>query len=118
MNDPLSTISGCFISSVASYGPLFAVFGCHLSAVAGDSPLFAVSDSGSLSSMSPTSSWESFLLCILSHTRCFSLLSLLFIHSFLPFSPPLLARNLTPHTRKRLFNQAFITQKPITSTKQ
>lgn len=114
-SDLLFAVSSCFLFFIASDGLLSAIFGYFLSFVASSGLFFAVSGSSPLSPIPFTSSQALFLLCTPFYTRHFSLPSPLLIYSFLPFLPTLIARNLTLHIRKRLFDQAFITQRPIVS---
>ena len=122
----LSAIFDRSLSPVGSSNLLFAVLGCLLSTVldcflsliASGGPLSAVSNSSSLSLVLPASSWALFLTSTPSRARHFSLPSSPLSHSFLPFLPISLAHNPALLTRKRLFDQVFITQRPIASTQQ
>lgn len=109
----LSAILGHFLSPVAGDIPLSIVSGCYLSLVAGGGPLSAILGR-LLSFILSASSQSLFLTSTLSCTRCFSLPSLPLSHSSLFFLPKTLVRHPTLLTGKRLFNQAFITQKSIT----
>lgn len=114
----LAAVSDCFLSFVANISLLSAVFGCFLSSVAGSGLLFAVFDGGPLSLMLVASFWALFLLDTPSYACCSSLSSLLPFNSFLPSLPTPFARNLTPFTEKKLFDQGFITKRPVVSTQQ
>ncbi len=114
-SSPLFAISGCLSFCVISRGLLSAIFGRPLSLVTSVDPLFTISDGDPLSPMFSISSWLLFLTSTPSHTYRCSLSSLLLFHSFLSSSSTLLARNPTLLTGKRLFDQAFITQRPIVS---
>ncbi len=112
----LSTISSCFSSFVANDSPLSAVFVRFLSLVIRNGLLFTIFDGDSLSPLLSTCSWALFLTSTLSYAhRSFLPPSPLF-HSSLPSLPTPLAHNPTSLTGKRLFDQVFITQRPIAST--
>ncbi len=115
---PLSTIFGRSSSSVTSDDPSSAVSDSLLSLIAGGGPLFPLFGTGLLFPISPAGSWALFLTSTPSRARYSSLPSLSLFHSFLPSLSTLLTRNPTPLTGKRLFNQVFITQRPITSTQK
>ncbi len=128
---PLSAVSDCPSSFVAGGGPSSVVLGRPSSPVAGGGPLSAVSGylsspvaGGSsssavlgrpLSPVPPASSWALFLTSIPSRARRSSLPSSPLFHSSLPSSSKPLAHDPAPLTGKRLFDQAFITQRPIAS---
>lgn len=104
--DLSSTISGCPSSSVAGSNLLFAVSDCLLSPISGSSPLslvLLISFRGLFLTSTPS--------CV----HCSSLPSSPLFRSFLPSLPTPLTHNPTPFTRKRLFDQVFITQRLITS---
>lgn len=122
----LSTISDRLLSLVADDGPLSTVLDCSLSLGAGGSPLSTVSgrflffitydsllspvsEGSFLSSISLASSWAFVLMSTLSYTHCSSLSFLPLFYSFLPSLLTPLTCNSTPFTKKRLFDQAFIT---------
>ena len=116
-DSPLSAISNCFLSHVASVDLLSTVSGHFLSFVTSSGPLSAVSG-GFLSLMPPAGSWALFLTSILSHAHCSFLPPSLFFHfSLLSLPTPLICNSILL-IRKRLFDQAFITQKLIASTQQ
>ncbi len=112
-----SAISGRLSSPVAGGGLFSAVLVRPSSPVAGDGSLSAVSGY-SLSPVPPADSQTLFLTSTPSHKRRSSLPSLPLFDSSLPSLPTLLAHNSAPLTGKRLFDQAFITQRPIASTRQ
>lgn len=130
-SSPLSIVLGNFSSFITNGDPLSTVLGHLLSFVAGDNLLSIVS--GHLSSLvigsyllsivlghlsSPVSlagNWALFLTSILSHIHCSSLPSLLFFYFSLLSLPISLAYDPTLLTGKKLFDQAFITQKSIAS---
>ncbi len=128
---PLSAVLGRLLSFVAGVGlssavlvrPSFPVAGSSSSSAVSGRPLSLVTSGGLLSAVSgcllflvpPAGSQALFLTNNLSRTRCSSLPSSPLFHSFLPFSPTRLACNPAPLTRKRSFNQVFITQRPIAS---
>ncbi len=105
------------MSLIAGGGPLSTVSSRPLSLVAGDGPSSAVSGR-LLSPVPPAGSRALFLTSTPSCAHCFSLPSLLLFHYSLPSSLISLARNPTLLTGKRLFDQAFITQRPIASKRQ
>lgn len=124
ISGPLFVVSGCLLSAVVDGGLLSTVSGCFLSYVASGSLLSAISGSGHLftifgsSLLSPLLSADFralFLTSTPSRIYCSSLPSSLLFYSSLPFLPTLLARNPTLFTEKQLFDQAFITQRPIAS---
>lgn len=133
-SDPLSTVFRCFLSLIAGADPLPTVFGCFffitggdplstisrhfLSLIADSDPLSAVSGGSPLFFVLPAGSQALFQTSTPSHVCHSSLLFLQLFHSFLPFLPTPLAHNPTPFTGKRLFNQAFIHPRPITSIQQ
>lgn len=134
-NSSLSTVSYHLLSLVISNCFLSIVFNCFLSLVASDGPsstissdlLFFVASSDFLSTVSDNSflffiplagSRALFLPNTLSCMCCFLLLSVLLFYSFLPSSPTLFTHHLTLFTGKKMFNQAFIAQKPIASIQQ
>lgn len=113
----LSTVSGRFLSSVVGSSPLSAILGHLLSFVTSGGFLSAVL--GRLLSPVPLAGFRAlFLTSTLSYVHCFSLPSSPLFHFFLPSLPTPLARNPALLSGKRLFNPAFITQKPIASTQE
>lgn len=115
---PLSPFASacCFLSfSIASANGAGGASTSAGDTSAGITPLFPVAGVSLLSAMPSVSSQALFLSSTPSCARCFSLLFSPFFHFSLPSSPLPLARNSTPFTGKRLFDQAFITQKPIAS---
>ncbi len=114
---PSSAVSGRPLSPVAGGGLSSAVSSRLLSPVAGGDPSSAVSGR-LLSLVPPVGSRALFLTSTPSRARRSSLPSSPLFHSSLLSSPTPLARNPEPLTRKRSFDQAFITQKPIASTRQ
>ncbi len=114
---PLSTVSGRPSPLVAGGGPSSAVLGRPLSLIASGGPLSAVSGRPS-SPVPPAGSRVLFLTSTPSRARHFSLFSSLLFHSSLPSLPTPLACNPASLSGKRLFDQAFITQRPIASTRQ
>ncbi len=110
---PLSIVINCLSSSVASGYPLSIVSGRLSSPITSGGPLSAISNSGSLFLVPPASSWALFLTSTPSHTYRSSLSSLLLFYISLPSLPIPLAPNPTPLTGKRLFDQAFIIQRPV-----
>lgn len=111
----LSVVCGCYLSFVANDGPLFAVSGCLLSPITSGGLLFAVFGGDFLLSIPPAGSQVLFLTSTPSRTRHFSLFFLLVFYSFLTSLLTPLACNLAALTRKRLFDQVLITQRPIAS---
>lgn len=114
---PLSTVSDRFLSLIAGGRPSSAILGHFLSPIAGRGPSFAVSVR-LLSPMSLAGSRTLFLTSIPSCTHCSSLPSLRLFHSSLSSLLTPLARNPAQLNGKRLFDPAFITQRPITSKQQ
>lgn len=112
----LSTVFGHLSSLVIGSGILFAVLDSLLSSIAGDGLLSTISGDGSSSSVPPADSQVLFLISTPFYTCHSSLLSLLLFHSFLFFLPTTLACNPASLTEKRLFDQAFMIQRPIAST--
>ncbi len=112
--NPLSNVSGRFLSLVAGDGSLSAVLGCFLFLFAGDGLLSAIS--GRPLSLVPTANFRTLSLTSTpSCARHSSLPSSPLFHFSLSSLPTPLARNPALLTGKRLFDQAFITQRPITS---
>lgn len=111
----LSTVSGCFLSLVADGGPFSTISSCLLSSITGSGLVSIVPDSSPLSFMPPANSRALFLTSTLSYVRCSSLSTLALFYSFLLLLFISLAHNLSLFTRKRLFDQAFITQRSIIS---
>lgn len=110
---PLSTVSDRFLTLVVGDSPLSVVSGRLLSPIAGDGPSSAIFGSSLLSLVPPADSRALFLESTPSCARhSFLPSSLLFYFSLLSL-PTLLAHNPTLFTAKRLFNQVFITQRPI-----
>ncbi len=89
-----------------------------MSPVSGGSFLSTVFNGGLLSLVPPAGSPALFLTSTSSRAHCSSLSSSPFFHSFLPSLPTPLTRNPAPLTGKRLFDQAFITQRPISLIRQ
>lgn len=122
---PFFAISGRPLVPAASVSPLFAVSGGPLSTISSHSlsfvrgdPSTTISGSGLLSSV-PNASFRALFMPSSSSCAClFYLLSLPLFYSSLSSSPTSLAGNPTRFTRKRLFDKAFITQKPIALTQQ
>ena len=123
---PLFAISVHLLSLVIGSGLLSAILGClllivlgySLSLSASDSPLLAISGGVLLFPMPHAYSCSLFLTNIPSCVRHSFLPYLPLFCSFLPSLLILFARNPAPLTGKRLFDQVFITQKPITSTQR
>lgn len=115
---PLSTVSGRLLSAIAGGCPLSAIFDRLLSFVSSDGPSSIILGGGPLSPMLPAGSWALFLTSTLSCVHHSFLPSSPLFHSFLPSLPIPLTRNPTTLTGKRLFDQVFITQRPIASTKE
>ncbi len=107
VGNPLSAVLGRLLSLIANGVPLSTVLGCPLSLVVGDG-LLSVVLVRLLSFMPPAGSRALFLTSTPSCAHC----------SSLPSSPTPLAHDLAPLTGKRLFDQAFITQRPIASIRQ
>ncbi len=114
---PLSAVLGRLSSPIAGGGSLSAVLGHLLSHIAGSGPSSAVLGRP-LFLVPSVGSRVLFLTSTPSRAHRSSLPSSPLLHSFLPFSPTPLTCNPAPLSGKKLFDQAFIIQKPITSIRQ
>lgn len=116
-----STVFGSFLSLITGDCLLSAIFiGDPLSPiiVASDGPLSDVFDNHLLFLIPFASLQALFLPNIPYCAHCLSLLFLPFFYFSLPFLPMPLIYHPTLFIRKRMFDQAFIVQKLITSRQQ
>lgn len=114
-DSPLSTVSSHLSSSITGGDPSSTVSSRFSSSVADSGLLSTFSGGGPLFSIPPAGSRTLYLTSTLFYAHCSSLPSSPLFHSSLPSLLTALACNPIPFTGKRLFDQAFITQRPIAS---